>query len=311
MENPKAFQLTTDVWMVPCQINSNHHNFIPIIHPFSSQSQQKDEKSRNPWNPEEDQELQLLVKTRGQNNWSSIAKELNSKVHKSFPFRKGKQCRERWINHLNPKLQKHQWTEEEDETIRVLQKSLRNKWSTISRALNGRTENQVKNRWKSIKKNIDLRNLERGSSLKICVVKDESQYLDNFEKNLEGLPYLLEDFELSGNLGNEVKRIDFGMIEMDNQEVPPLVMFSFTSDIDGSLGYWVQSSNHSKLDLNFLCLDKVDPGEKIQTEGSYFGMFSDTFNLSLCGGFEGESLSLNFNPEDEKEVSVKTVKKII
>lgn len=50
-----------------------------------------------------------LVKSYGPKNWSFVAKHL--------PGRIGKQCRERWHNHLNPEIVKEKWTEEEDRII--------------------------------------------------------------------------------------------------------------------------------------------------------------------------------------------------
>ena len=50
-----------------------------------------------------------LVKSHGPKNWSFVAKHL--------PGRIGKQCRERWHNHLNPGISKDKWTEEEDQII--------------------------------------------------------------------------------------------------------------------------------------------------------------------------------------------------
>jgi myb proto-oncogene protein len=45
----------------------------------------------------------------GPRKWSQIAQHL--------PGRIGKQCRERWHNHLNPDIRKDAWTKEEDELI--------------------------------------------------------------------------------------------------------------------------------------------------------------------------------------------------
>jgi hypothetical protein len=58
---------------------------------------------------EEDTLVLRLVAAHGPRSWSFIAKHL--------PGRIGKQCRERWHNHLNPHITKQQWTEEEDQTI--------------------------------------------------------------------------------------------------------------------------------------------------------------------------------------------------
>ena len=50
-----------------------------------------------------------LVKQCGVKSWSFIAKQLQGRL--------GKQCRERWYNHLNPSINKHPWTAEEDRVI--------------------------------------------------------------------------------------------------------------------------------------------------------------------------------------------------
>ncbi len=46
-----------------------------------------------------------LVKKYGPKRWTLIAKHLKGRI--------GKQCRERWHNHLNPEIKKTAWTEEE------------------------------------------------------------------------------------------------------------------------------------------------------------------------------------------------------
>ena len=50
-----------------------------------------------------------LVEAHGPKKWSTIAAAL--------PGRIGKQCRERWHNHLNPDIRKDAWTQEEDHII--------------------------------------------------------------------------------------------------------------------------------------------------------------------------------------------------
>jgi hypothetical protein len=106
-----------------------------------------------PWTNEEDAILVELIHKYGLKKWTLIARELNKKACQSSKvFRQGKQCRERWINHLDPSINKGAWTSEEDVKLLSAVVKLGKKWSEISKMLVNRTENSVKNRWKSLLK---------------------------------------------------------------------------------------------------------------------------------------------------------------
>jgi hypothetical protein len=101
------------------------------------------------WSDEEDRQIVNWVTQNGPKNWTALAATMHGRV--------GKQCRERWVNSLDPDLVRQPWTEDEDRILIEHQRQWGNKWAKIAGLLPGRTDNSVKNRWNSSLK----RKLER------------------------------------------------------------------------------------------------------------------------------------------------------
>ena len=78
--------------------------------------------------------------------WTRICEEFNKLVGPESQ-RKPRQCRERWINVVDPSVKRTKWRLEEDLQILQLWRNMGKKWHEISQKVEGRTEIQVKNRF--------------------------------------------------------------------------------------------------------------------------------------------------------------------
>eukprot|EP00924_Labyrinthula_sp_SR-Ha-C_P000516 snap_masked-scaffold_27-processed-gene-1.53-mRNA-1 protein AED:0.03 eAED:0.03 QI:0/0/0/0.5/1/1/2/0/186 len=108
------------------------------------------------WSEEEDIILSSAVAQFGDKGWTQVAGHL--------PGRIGKQCRDRWFNHLQPHLKREPWSPLEDQILFSAQKQLGNSWSKIAKLyLPGRTDLSVKNRFYSFK-----RRMERQRAAGVC-----------------------------------------------------------------------------------------------------------------------------------------------
>lgn len=97
------------------------------------------------WTKEEDRILLSIVQSMQMPmKWSIVAQNL--------PDRTGKQCRERYVNHLNPRLKLTDWTPVEDATIFHLYNTMGSHWAKMSKVIPGRTDNGIKNRFHNLRR---------------------------------------------------------------------------------------------------------------------------------------------------------------
>jgi hypothetical protein len=92
------------------------------------------------WTKEEDQMIIDLVNSSGR-NWALISKMM--------PTRNGKQIRDRFLNYLDPHINKIKFTDDDDKKIIEYYKIYGTKWSKIAKFFEGRTGDMIKNRFYS------------------------------------------------------------------------------------------------------------------------------------------------------------------
>lgn len=93
------------------------------------------------WSVVDDDVLKKTVENVGTNRWSIIA--LNTRG------RTAKQCRDRWVNYLEPSIRHNPLTKREINMIFNMQKEIGNQWVKIAREIPGRSPNQIKGFWYS------------------------------------------------------------------------------------------------------------------------------------------------------------------
>ncbi|KAI3833550.1 hypothetical protein MKX03_013498 [Papaver bracteatum] len=109
---------------------------------IDQEDQLMDDLRRGPWTVEEDLLLVNYIANHGEGRWNSLARCAGLK-------RTGKSCRLRWLNYLRPDVRRGNITLEEQLLILELHSRWGNRWSKIAQHLPGRTDNEIKNYWRT------------------------------------------------------------------------------------------------------------------------------------------------------------------
>jgi len=97
---------------------------------------------KRPWSEEEDNQIVESVAHFGK-EWSHLAANLSG--------RSRKEVYQRWIDQLDPNINKGKWSPDEDARLVEAQAHLGNVWtSEFAQLLPGRTRNDIRNRWTSL-----------------------------------------------------------------------------------------------------------------------------------------------------------------
>ncbi|GMJ09235.1 myb domain protein 2, MYB DOMAIN PROTEIN 2 [Hibiscus trionum] len=97
---------------------------------------------KGPWTEEEDSLLKAYVNIHGEGRWNSVARLSGLR-------RTGKSCRLRWLNYMRPEIKRGNISLEEQLLILQLHSRWGNRWSKIAQHLPGRTDNEIKNYWRT------------------------------------------------------------------------------------------------------------------------------------------------------------------
>lgn len=158
----------------------------------------KRDSNKGNWTEEEDGMLKKWVRStnfevaeHGPSQWTGCAQVISG--------RKGKQCRERWVNILDPCVKIGGWSDSEQARIFEFMKEYFTSWSRISKRLRGRTENSIKNYFYST-----IRRIQSMDVFEYFMLMKEGKRLPSF-KNVS---YFEKEFELDklNILGQAISR---------------------------------------------------------------------------------------------------------
>ncbi|XP_057952696.1 transcription factor MYB62-like [Malania oleifera] len=131
----------------------------------SSTEEDAEVMRRGPWTPEEDDLLIQYIASHGEGRWNLLAKCAGLR-------RSGKSCRLRWLNYLKPDVKRGNLSLQEQLLILELHSKWGNKWSKIAQHLPGRTDNEIKNYWRTqVQKQARYLNIDSNSAAFQNVIK--------------------------------------------------------------------------------------------------------------------------------------------
>ncbi|PKA66579.1 Myb-related protein 305 [Apostasia shenzhenica] len=150
----------------------------------TTESGQETEVRKGPWTMEEDLILINYIANHGEGVWNNLARCAGLK-------RTGKSCRLRWLNYLRPDVRRGNITPEEQMLIVELHARWGNRWSKIARQLPGRTDNEIKNFWRTrIQKKVKPGELADCSSQMMTIDEASTSHTSSVEENLaQGISY--------------------------------------------------------------------------------------------------------------------------
>uniref|UniRef100_A0A1J3D943 Transcription factor MYB108 n=1 Tax=Noccaea caerulescens TaxID=107243 RepID=A0A1J3D943_NOCCA len=181
---------------------------------------------RGPWTVEEDMKLINYIALHGEGRWNSLSRSAGLN-------RTGKSCRLRWLNYLRPDIRRGDISLQEQFVILELHSRWGNRWSKIAQHLPGRTDNEIKNYWRT--------RVQKHAKLLKCDVNSK-QFKDTL-KHL-WMPRLVERIAAS------TQNVEFTPYHYspENSSVATATSSSTSSDSIGSSFYGCDQVEYGTLD---------------------------------------------------------------
>nr|QSD99690.1 MYB family transcription factor [Melilotus albus] len=188
---------------------------------------EEDKWRKGPWTTEEDKLLIEYVKQHGEGRWNSVARLAGLR-------RNGKSCRLRWVNYLRPDLKKGQITPQEESIILELHARWGNRWSTIARSLPGRTDNEIKNYWRTHFKKKTKKTSDAAEKAKNRSFKRQQQQQLKHQQQFQQQQQLQYNLDMKGIIDLLLEENDYYSVPSTSQETQEMVtMYGETPEQQG------------------------------------------------------------------------------
>ncbi|KAK4254979.1 hypothetical protein QN277_008046 [Acacia crassicarpa] len=191
------------------------------------------EMRKGPWTEQEDIKLMSFVGFFGDRRWDFIAKI--SGLHRT-----GKSCRLRWVNYLHPGLKRGKMTPQEERLVLDLHSKWGNRWSRIARKLPGRTDNEIKNYWRTHMRKMAQEKKRAAAPNNLSPSSSSASFSKNSTTGEESF------YDTGGPGDNMISSTEIPMIGQDQEE--GYSMDDIWKDIEVS-----EENNNSEEGCNFSC----------------------------------------------------------